>query len=89
MRPSDDYPPQYQAWFVRTKDGEEHQGLQLDHKARGAVELLTVAGQFQHFSADELDSYGALPRSLMPDGLEHAMTVTEFRDLVAFLESSK
>jgi hypothetical protein len=36
-----------------------------------------------------VEEYGASKRSLMPDGLENALTVHEFRDLVTFLESLK
>jgi hypothetical protein len=36
-----------------------------------------------------VEEYGAPKRSLMPNGLENALTVHEFRDLVTFLESLK
>ncbi len=87
LKPSDQFPPQFQAWIVETKDGEEHRGLQLDHKAKGAIELYTLLGQTEHFSAEEIDRYYAAQRSLMPDGLEAGLTTSEMRDLVAFLES--
>ena len=87
LRPSDDFPPQYQAWYVVTEDGDVHQGLQLDHKSRGAIELQTTDGVTRHFDGDEIESYGVMQNSLMPDELENTMTVAEFRDLVAFLAS--
>ena len=89
LRPSDQFPPQYQAWIVETRDGEEHQGLQLDHKSKGAIELFTLLGQTERFEASEIERYYAAPRSLMPDGLEAALSTSEMRDLVAFLESRK
>lgn len=89
LRPSDQFAPQHQAWFVRTKDGETHEGLQLDHAGNGALELLTASGAFQKFPAGEIDSYGVLPRSLMPDGLENGLTVSDLRDLAAFLASRR
>ncbi|MGZ8901867.1 MAG: PVC-type heme-binding CxxCH protein, partial [Limisphaerales bacterium] len=88
VHPSEQFPPQYQAWYIRTKDGDVTQGLQLDHAAKG-LELLTTAGRFEFFAAENVESYGPMSRSLMPDGLEQTMTVTEFRDLVAFLESRR
>ena len=88
LRPSEQFPPQYQAWFIKTKDGEVHEGLQLDHEA-GGLELLMRSGRFEKFPTRDIDSYGVLPRSLMPDGMEQTMTVGEFRDLVAFLMTLK
>jgi putative membrane-bound dehydrogenase-like protein len=87
LRPSEQFAPQWQAWFVELADGDVQQGLQLDHKSGGDIELFTTDGVTRRFRAAEIASYGVLPNSLMPDGLEDAMTVTEFRDLVAFLES--
>ena len=89
VSPSDQFPPQYQAWVVTTVDGQVFSGLQLDHKARGAIEMYTTEGHTRHFDADEIDAYEATPRSLMPDGLVDQMTVSEFRDLVTFLSSLK
>lgn len=85
LNPSEKFAPQYQAWIVETTDGEIHQGLQLDHKAGGAMELYTTGGETVYFSAEQIADYRASERSLMPDGLETTMTVHEFRDLIAFL----
>jgi len=89
IRPSDQYPPQFQAWFVDLKKGDYYQGLQLDHKSKGAIELYTTEGITRHFNGEDIASYGVLAQSLMPDGLEQTMTVSEMRDLVSFLESLK
>ena len=89
VSPSEQFPPQYQAWVVTTMDGRIFSGLQLDHKARGAIELFTTEGRTEHFAGDDIDMYEATPRSLMPDGLPDQMTVTEFRDLITFLSSLK
>lgn len=89
LRPSEQYPPQFQAWFVELKDGEYFQGLQLDHKDNGGIELYTTEGITRSFKGPAIATYGVLQRSLMPDGLENTMTVAELRDLVAFLESLK
>jgi putative membrane-bound dehydrogenase-like protein len=88
LHPSEQFPPQYQAWFIRSKDGDITQGLQLDHASNG-LEILTTSGKFEFIPSEKIDSYGPLPRSLMPDGLEQTMTVSELRDLVAFLESCR
>ena len=87
LRPSEQFPPQYQAWVIETRDGEEHRGLQLDHKANGAIEMFTLLGRTERFSKEEIDRYYAAPKSLMPDGLETGLSTSEMRDLIAYLES--
>ncbi|KAA5547061.1 dehydrogenase [Roseiconus nitratireducens] len=87
LDPSAEFPPQYQAWMVLTTDGQIHRGLQLDHKAGGAIVLTLEDGQNRRFDGDEIEAYRALSDSLMPSGLSETMTVDELRDLIAFLES--
>ena len=89
LRPSDEYSIDYQAWFIKTKDREMHLGLQLDLKDKGDIELFTLDAKTTGFKGSDITAYGALKQSLMPDGMEAAMTVTDFRDLVAFLSSLK
>ena len=89
LRPSDQFPPQYQAWQVLTADGELVSGLQLDHKAHGAIELFTTEQRLVRFAADEIEMYRAVSESVMPTGLEQSLGVFELRDLVAFLESQR
>ena len=89
LTPSAEFPPQYQAWMVVTADGKMHRGLQLDHKSGGAIALLGDSGEQLYFRAEDIEQYAALPSSLMPSGLAETMAVSEFRDLVAFLDSLK
>jgi len=85
LQPSAEFSPQFQAWMVRLKSGDAVVGLQLDHKARGAIELFTTDKRTRRFEGEEIESYAVLPFSLMPEGLEMLMTESEFRDLVAYL----
>jgi putative membrane-bound dehydrogenase-like protein len=89
LRPSDQYSIDYQAWFVKTTDGDTHLGLQLDLKDKGAIELFTLDGRTAHFPGTDVAGYGALEQSIMPAGLEAGMSVSDFRDLIAFLETLK
>ena len=89
LRPSDEFSIGYQAWYVKTRDGDTHLGLQLDLKDRGDIELFTTAGRTERFAGDRITSYGALKQSLMPDGLDAGLSVADFADLLAFLESLK
>ena len=87
LRPSESFPPQYQAWNIYTKDGMIHSGIQIDHQARGAMLLYTTENINRRFQAEEVVNYEASPYSLMPMGLENLMTVAELNDLVAYLSS--
>ncbi len=90
LDPSDSFSPDYQAWEIMTKDRKTHQGVQLDHQNKGDIVLFTVdARENIRFKADEIIDYRASPYSLMPAGLTNLMTVSEFRDLVAFLSNPK
>lgn len=85
LDPSKDFAPQYQAWIVITVDGQIFRGLQLDHKAGGAIVMTLADGKKKRFEADDIDDYQASPSSLMPSGLQETMTVSEFRDLIAYI----
>ncbi|MEW4490211.1 PVC-type heme-binding CxxCH protein [Thalassoglobus sp. JC818] len=89
LEPSAEFPPQYQAWMVATTEGKIYRGLQLDHKAGGAIEMISETGDNLHFKANQIEDYAASPKSLMPDGLIQTMTVGEFQDLVEFLNNLK
>ncbi len=90
LRPSDSFSPDFQAWTIETNDGKSHQGVQIDHQSKGSMLLYTLdARENVRFEADEIRDYRASKYSLMPSGLENTMTVSEFRDLVAYLAESK
>ncbi|MAT69913.1 MAG: hypothetical protein CMJ58_10365 [Planctomycetaceae bacterium] len=80
LQPSDKFPPQYQARIILSVDGSADTGLQLDHQADGAMKMFLVEGYRKHFSGDNDDEYYASERSIMPDGLESNLTVSELRD---------
>ncbi len=89
LRPSERFAPRYQAWTVLTVDGRSHTGLQMDHKNGGAIEMLCTDGFKRRFEANEIDEYRASDKSVMPDGLETSLTLSELRDLIAFLASKE
>lgn len=86
LRPSDEIAPQFQGWTIETKDGDIVTGLQGHRRANGVtIELLD--GTAKSVPNAQIESFGAMEQSLMPPGLEAAMTIEEFRDLFAYLES--
>lgn len=86
LQPSLEISPEWQGWFVTTKEGETHYGRQID-VGFDEVELMNADGEF--VSYPEPRDYGVAPASLMPEGLENAFTPSEFGHLVAYLVSLK
>ncbi len=90
LDPSESFSPDYQAWEIEMKDGRTHQGVQIDHQSRGDIVLFTLdARENVRFKAAEIADYRASPFSLMPAGLANLMTVSEFRDLIAYLSDAE
>ncbi len=85
LRPSEEINPEYQGWFIRMKNGESHQGRQIDIGEK-SIELYTHGSGFITVAKNEVADYGIHEKSLMPDGLENYLTESELRDLIAFLE---
>lgn len=85
LEPSAEIAPDWQGWFVNTRDGQTHYGRQIDVKGETTVELMNLAGEFDRFTNAE--SWGVSESSLMPAGLEKNLTRQDFADLIAYLES--
>jgi putative membrane-bound dehydrogenase-like protein len=85
LEPSAEIAPDWQGWFVNTRDGQTHYGRQIDVKGETTVELMNLAGEFDRFTNAE--SWGVSETSLMPAGLENSLTRQDFADLIAYLES--
>lgn len=84
LYPSEEIAPEWQGWYVRTADGESHFGRQID-VGYSSVELMDLDGSFKQY--DDVEEYGISSLSLMPEGLYYQMTLTDMRDLVAFLSA--
>jgi putative membrane-bound dehydrogenase-like protein len=89
LKPSDDIAPQFLPWTVETTDGESHNGLQGHLRGGGTVTMILMDGRNLTVPGSKVASYGASKLSLMPEGLEQTMTVSDLRDLIAYLESLK
>lgn len=87
LQPAENIAPGWQRWFVKTADGRTHYGRQIDVQSNDTVELYTQSQKFITF--EDVASYGMAEGSLMPDGLEAQLTVSDFRDLIAFLEEER
>ncbi|GAB3168889.1 c-type cytochrome [Telluribacter humicola] len=88
IKPSEEISPEWQGWYIKLRNGELHQGRQIDVGDK-ELELYTQASGFRLFSKKDVAEYGMIKTSLMPDGLHNQLTVSELQDLLAFLESKK
>jgi putative membrane-bound dehydrogenase-like protein len=84
LRPSAEVSPEYQGWFIRTADGAIHTGRQIDVADRKTAELYVASRGFVTFR--NVEEYGVLERSLMPEGIDARLTAEDMRDLLAFLQ---
>ena len=88
LEPSNRIANGYDVMTVVTNDGKSITGiLKLDSPE--AVELMTVEGKQIRIPNDDIDEKLKSPVSLMPNGLKDGMTLQDFADIVAFLESLK
>lgn len=87
LNPSAEVSPEFQSYAVVKKGGETITGVQFHFRSPKTASMHLADGSNIELRLNELESYGAMDASLMPQGLEYTMTVDELRDLLAFLES--
>ena len=71
---------------VELKDGTTTAGI-ITSEGANEIELRTAAGQTQFIPRTKIATFSSTGRSLMPEGLEAAMTPPELADLITFLRS--
>ena len=76
----------YQAVNVETRDGDLLSGL-LKAETADEITLVDSAAQLHRIPKNQIVSRKFSELSLMPEGLQAALTLSEFSDLLAFLES--
>ena len=76
----------YQSLHVETKDNELISGL-LKGETADELTLVDAAGQLQRIPKNQITSRQLSELSLMPEGLHAALTLSEFSDLLAYLET--
>jgi putative heme-binding domain-containing protein len=78
----------YESYYVSTSKGRVATGV-LARQTPDVIVLRNSSGAEEQFHRGEIEEMRRLGKSLMPEGLERAMTRQEFRDLLAFLQSLK
>ncbi|HEX4792394.1 MAG TPA: PQQ-dependent sugar dehydrogenase [Humisphaera sp.] len=86
--PSATIAPGYSTTVVRLKNGDVFQGI-IKESNDQAIGLVGSDGKLIRIPAADIDRQQTSDVSLMPDGLEGAMTQAQFADLVAYLASLK
>lgn len=82
--PNREVAPQYQAFQFEFTDGEIQVGMIASEDVRN-VTLALPAGETITFPRTDVKAMTGLKRSLMPEGLEQAVSVEEMADLLAYL----
>lgn len=78
----------YQVFTIKTKGGDLYDGL-FKSENDAVVMLLDSAGMLQTIPKTQITSRRASAISLMPEGLQSALSLEEFSDLIAYLQSLK
>lgn len=91
LQPSKEIAPQYVPWVVVTKDGQVLTGVPINLSGVPGERETFVDAEGKRFDVlrGEIDSRHASPTSIMPGGLEKAMTAEELRDLLALLTEGR
>ena len=86
--PEAEVAPAFAPYAVETKDGRTLAGL-LVSETPTSLTLRMPLAQEETFLRSDVARIEALPGSLMPAGLEAAMTRQELADLLAYLKGEK
>ena len=78
----------YEGWEFDMKDGSRLSGI-MASKTESDIELKLPLGNKQSIKTSDVRSAKKLKESMMPDGLEQAMTTQELADLLEYLDKLK
>ena len=88
LEPSRAVAPAYRNQAIRMKDGQIVTGVKV-LESDAALTLGDAQGQVHTVLKSRIEEQRALELSLMPEGLEKALSDREFVDLVAFLADQR
>jgi len=86
--PSSSIARDFESYSVDTKDGETHVGVIL-RESDDELQIAVASGQPMRLARKFVSEVRANPLSLMPQGLDQAMSRKELADLIAYLKSLK
>lgn len=88
LLPSSTFAQGYEPYLVLTQDGDVVTGL-IARQSSDAVTLRDASGGEFQLRRDRIKEMKRAEKSVMPEGLERALSPEEFRDLLAYLQSLK
>ena len=86
--PSREVAPQFTSWTLVTTDGRVLNGV-IVYENRDRLTIEDAAGKQTNLANTEVELRTPRKTSLMPEKLIERMSISEVRDLLAFLESLK
>jgi putative membrane-bound dehydrogenase-like protein len=89
LTPSKEVAPRFVTWQLSLRNGRVITGMIVDEGPNSTVTLADNQGRLEVIPRTQVEERQALATSIMPDNLGDLMTVQEFRDLFAFLESRR
>jgi putative membrane-bound dehydrogenase-like protein len=87
LTPSREIGPLYVMKTATLLDGTTVTGIQSDKETGGRVDIIQPGGLVEKIPHNKVAKIDVSPVSLMPEALELALTVQEFRDLIAYMET--
>ncbi|HQZ64355.1 MAG TPA: HEAT repeat domain-containing protein [Planctomycetaceae bacterium] len=88
LEPSNRILIDFEVVVVETTDGLIHQGM-IRNQTPSGIELITPDGKIVSVAANEIEAQVTSNLSPMPNGLADGMTLQNFADIIAYLESLK
>ena len=90
LNPSKEVGPLYVPWKIITTNGRALLGLKSTTSGVGErLKFQNSDGEEFEVALDEIESQSPSNQSIMPSGLQSTMTMSELRDLLAFLSSGR
>lgn len=88
LHPSASFARGFEPYTVRTKDGQVHAGIILG-ETRDSITLSAGKDKTVTVKADDIETIEASAMSIMPEGMDKALSRQELADLIAYLLSLK
>jgi len=88
LDPSREVAPQYVAYLVETRDGQDVLGI-LAADTPASITVRQAYGKETIIQRSNIKRMTSQGKSLMPDGLETGMSVQDMADLITFIEELK
>jgi putative membrane-bound dehydrogenase-like protein len=89
LEPAKEIAPQFTTWTFVMASGQTHQGMILGDTRDGKQRIGLADGRELELNGADIEQREPGPLSIMPANLIEQLTVSEFRHLLAFLESLK